>query len=264
MVRREARVDSQTITIGDADVELFSGGSGEPLLFLHSAQGFHPSQPYVARLCASRKVYAPSHPGFGRSSLPDWLDSVDDIAHIYLELLDRLGLKQVDIVGCSLGGWIAADLASKVPERVRRLVLVGPVGVKTGPVDQLDVPDIFAMTPDAVQRLMWHDPAKAGMDFAAMSDEELTVLARNRESLALLSWEPYMHSAKLRHRLHRVKVPTLLMRGASDRLVRADYLDRYAALFPNASQMVIEEAGHAPQVEQPVVFANAVLSFLNA
>ncbi len=74
----------------------------------------------VSRAAGERapRVIAPSHPGFGRSSLPDWLDSVDDIAHVYLELMDRLGLTRADVVGFSIGGWIAADLATKVPERV--------------------------------------------------------------------------------------------------------------------------------------------------
>jgi pimeloyl-ACP methyl ester carboxylesterase len=257
-------VPARHLAIGDVDIELFEEGQGAPLLFLHSAQGFHPNHPFVGRLTAQRRVVAPSHPGFGHSSLPDWIDCVDDIAHIYLELIDRLGLGPVDVVGCSVGGWIAADLASKVPHVVRRLVLVGPVGVKTGPRDRLDIPDIYAMQPDAVTRLMFHDPEKARLDVSAMSDEELGVIARNRETLALLVWEPWMHNPKLTHRLHRVMAPTLLMRGASDGLVSAEYLARYAKLFPNARTTEIAGAGHAVQIEQPEEFVRTVLTFLNA
>ena len=253
---------TETHRIGDAEIELFEVGSGEPLLFLHSAQGFDPAHPFVTRLAATRRVIAPSHPGFGRSSLPEWVDAVDDIAHIYLELLDRLELDRVDVLGCSIGGWIAADLASKVPERLRRLVLVGPVGVKTGPVDRLDVPDIFAIPAEQVQRLMFHDPAKARVDFTALDDEAMTIVARNRETLAMLVWEPYMHSAKLRHRLHRVSLPTLFIRGASDGLVSAEYLERYAALIPGARITTIADAGHAPQIEQPDAFVREVEAFL--
>jgi pimeloyl-ACP methyl ester carboxylesterase len=252
------------VALGDIELELFDEGKGTPLLFLHGAGGFSPSHPFVPKLTAQRRLIAPSHPGFGRSSLPDWLDCVDDIAHLYLELLERLNLGAIDIVGTSLGGWIAADLASKIPSQVRRLVLVGPVGVKTGPVDRLDIPDIYAMPPDAVPRLMFHDPAKARMDFAAMSDEELAIVARNRETLALLVWEPWMHNPKLNRRLHRVTAPTLLLRGVSDGLVSADYMARYAALFPNAKTTEIAEAGHAPQMEQPDAFVQTVMTFLNA
>src|SRR5436190_12023422 len=116
---------------------MYEAGEGPPILFLHGAQGFAPEHPYVAPLSERHRLIAPSHPGFGTSTLPDWLDSVDDIAHLYLELLDRLALKDVDLVGCSIGGWIAAEMATKVPERIRRLVMVGPVGVKVGPTDKL-------------------------------------------------------------------------------------------------------------------------------
>ncbi len=135
----------QVIAIAGAELELFEAGEGPPLLFLHGAQGFVPEHPYAGLLSVRHRLIAPSHPGFGRSSLPDWIDAVDDIAYIHLELLDRLGIVQVDVIGCSLGGWIAAELATKSPERVRRMVLVGPVGVKTGPADRLDIPDIFAL-----------------------------------------------------------------------------------------------------------------------
>ena len=255
---------SQTLKIGDTDIELFDSGTGTPLLFLHSAQGFSPNHPYVAPLVAARRLIAPSHPGFGKSSLPFWLDTVDDIAHIYLELLDRLGLQKVDVVGCSIGGWIAADLASKVPERIGKLVLVGPVGVKTGPTDKLDVPDIFALNPEAVGKLMFHDPVKARPDFSNASDEDLMVVARNRETLALLAWEPWMHNPKLRHRLHRVASPTLFLRGESDGICSAEYMARYATLIPGAQSTTIAQAGHAPQIEQTGAFVTKVLEFLNA
>ncbi|MFL6934305.1 MAG: alpha/beta fold hydrolase, partial [Xanthobacteraceae bacterium] len=165
---------------------------------------------------------------------------------------------------CSIGGWIAADIASKTPQRVRRLVLVAPVGVKVGPPDRLDVPDIFAMPQDKLNRLLFHDPDKHRPDFAAMSEAELTAMVRNRETLALITWEPYMHDPKLKHRLHRVTAPALFIRGASDVLVSAPYLEAYAALLPNARVETIAQAGHAPQVEQPAALAAAVLKFLQA
>jgi len=252
-----------TVSIAGVELELFERGQGAPLLFLHGAQGVLPAGAFLDLLAQQRRVIAPSHPGFGRSALPDWLDSVDDIAHIYLELMDRLGLDRVDLIGCSIGGWIAADLASKIPERLRRLVLVGPVGVKVGPPDRLDVPDIFAMPQDSLNRLLFHDPDKHRPDFQSMSDEEITTMVRNRETLALITWEPYMHNPKLRHRLHRVTAPALFVRGASDGLISAPYLAAYAALLPDARTETIAAAGHAPQVEQPAALAAMVLGFLN-
>jgi pimeloyl-ACP methyl ester carboxylesterase len=252
------------VKVAGIEIELYDGGVGAPLLFLHSAQGFDAGHPFVALLAKQRRVIAPAHPGFGKSGLPDWVDSVDDIAHVYLELMGQLGLDRVDLVGCSLGGWIAADLATKIPERLRKLVLVAPVGVKTGPTDKLDIPDIFAMPQEAVAKLLFHDPAKGKIDMASTSDEQLAVMVRNRETLALLAWEPYMHNPKLRHRLHRATMPTLFLRGAGDGIVSAAYLERYAALLPNAAITTIPEAGHAPQIEQPEAFAKTVLAFLDA
>jgi pimeloyl-ACP methyl ester carboxylesterase len=254
----------ETIAIAGVEIELFEEGDGAPLLFLHSAQGFVPEHPYVRLLSARRRLIAPSHPGFGKSGLSDWIDAVDDIAYVYLELLDRLNIRQLDVIGCSIGGWIAAELATKSPERVRRLALVGPVGVKTGPVDRLDIPDIFAIPQSDMERLLFHDPERMRVDPSRLTDEQLATSVRNRETLALLVWEPYMHNPKLRHRLHRVIAPTLFLRGESDGLVSADYLAAYARLLPNARIDTIAAAGHALHVEQPEAFAAKVLAFLDA
>ncbi|HEX3936270.1 MAG TPA: alpha/beta hydrolase [Xanthobacteraceae bacterium] len=254
----------ETIALAGIEIELFEGGSGTALLLLHGAQGFMPSQPYVGLIAGRRRLIAPSHPGFGRSGLPLWLDSVDDIAHLYLELMDRKGLNHIDVVGFSLGGWLAAEIATKSPERIGKLALVGPVGVKVGPPDKLDIPDIFAMPQENAAQLIFHDPEKGRLDVAKMSDEELTTIARNRETTALLTWEPWMHNPKLRHRLHRVNVPTLFIRGISDGLVSQSYVDAYAGLIPNAKVTTISAAGHAPQLEQPEEFVRVLFAFLDA
>jgi pimeloyl-ACP methyl ester carboxylesterase len=251
------------ITIAGVDLELSERGSGAPLLYLHGGSGIGTDGAFLDLLARERRVIAPSHPGFGASALPDWLDSVDDIAHIYLELMDRLELTRTDMVGFSVGGWIAAEIATKVPARINRLVLIGPVGVKTGPPDKLDIPDVFAMPREQLDRLRFHDPARNPADPRALSDGQLMVAARNAETLALLCWEPYMHNPKLRHRLHRLTMPVMFMRGASDGIVGAEYLARYAALVPSARVETIAQAGHLPQAEETAVTAAAVLRFLN-
>lgn len=251
----------EMLRLGEIELELHEAGDGPPLLFLHSGGGFEPEADYVATLARRYRLIAPSHPGFGHSSLPDWMDSIDDIAHVYLELMDRLELRRVKMIGCSIGGWIAAELATKTPDRFEKLVLVGPEGVKTGRRDQLDIPDIFALPQEEMARLRFHDPAKAKIDLAKLSPEQLRIIARNNESLALLVWEPYMHNPKLAHRLHRLTMPVLMMRGASDGLVSADYLARYAKLVPQARIETIEAAGHLPQLEQPEAFVRKIVAF---
>jgi pimeloyl-ACP methyl ester carboxylesterase len=251
------------LTLGaGVEIELHEDGTGAPLLFLHPGGGFAPDDPFVAMLAKHYRVIAPSHPGFGYSSLPDWIDSIDDIAHIHLELMDRLALSRVRLMGASIGGWVAAEMATKAPERFEKLVLIGPEGVKTGDIRKLDIPDIFAVSSEAMARLRFHDPAKAHIDLSKLSEEQMRIIARNNETVALLVWEPYMHNPKLKHRLHRLTMPVQFIRGASDGLVSADYLDRYAKLVPGARVVTIPEAGHLPQIERPEAFVDAVVSFL--
>jgi pimeloyl-ACP methyl ester carboxylesterase len=260
------RVQSTKVRVADVELELFDTGQGaaRPVLFLHGGGGFSSQQPFVAPLSEKRRFVAPTHPGFGKSSLPDWVDSIDDIAHLYLEVMDILKLDGIDLVGCSIGGWIAAEMATKSPERFRRIVLCGPVGIKVGPPDKLDIPDIFAMPEADALKLTFHDPERMKRDTAKMSDDELAAMFRARETLALLTWEPWMHNPKLKRRLHRVSAPALFIRGESDGLVSQAYLDAYARLLPNARAMTIKAAGHVPQLEQPAAFVAAVLEFLGA
>jgi pimeloyl-ACP methyl ester carboxylesterase len=260
-------VTRHTMTVAGIELEVFdSGGPADrsPILYLHAGRGFDPERRYVGLLAARHRLIAPSHPGFGRSSLPDWLDAVDDVSYVYLELAARLGLARAHVVGASIGGWIAAELAAKLPSWLDRLVLVAPVGVKLGPPDRLDIPDIFAMPQERLHRLLHHDPEAMRVEPSQMSDDQLRIMARNSETLALLTWEPYMHNPKLRHRLQAVPAPTLFLRGAADGLVSAEYVAGYARLFPNARVETIAAAGHLPQLEQPEAFARQVLSFLEA
>jgi pimeloyl-ACP methyl ester carboxylesterase len=252
-----------TIDLAGISLDLWEGGKGRPLLFLHGAGGFRPDHPFLGLLGEHRRIIAPSHPGFGTSSLPEWIDRPEDIAHVYLNLLDRLSPDPIDLIACSLGGWIGAELTSMVPEKFGKLIFVAPVGVKLGSRDTLDIPDIFALPAATIEKLLYHEPERFRADPAKMTDQELAVMLRNRETTALLTWEPYMHNPKLRHRLRRVTNQTLFLRGEHDGLISADYMDGYAKLLPNARAMTLPNAGHAPQVEQPEAFVRAAVAFLN-
>jgi pimeloyl-ACP methyl ester carboxylesterase len=252
-----------TIELAGISLDVWEGGDGPPLLFLHGAGGFRADHPFLGLLGKRRRVTAPSHPGFGQSALPDWIDRPEDIAHIYLSLLDRISRNPIDLIACSLGGWIGAELTSMVPERFGKLIFVGPVGVKLGSRDALDIPDIFASPAEAVERLLYHDPQRFRPDPAKMTDQELAIMLRNRETTALLTWEPYMHNPKLPHRLHRITNEALFLRGEHDGLISAGYMDGYAKLLPNARTLTLVNAGHVPQIEQPEAFVSAALAFLN-
>lgn len=252
------------IAVGDVDLEVYRGGSGPTLLFLHGGGGVNPQAPALQDLARHFSLVAPVHPGFGASSLPFWMDSVDDFTHINLALMEQLDLRDVTLVGTSLGGWIAADLATKNRSRLSRLVLVSPVGIKVGPRDRLDIPDVFAMSQRDVDRLMYADPQRFGFSPDGKSDDDLRVLARNRETLALVTWDPYMHSPKLKHRLQVIDRPTLFLRGAEDGLVSQSYVEAYASFIPGAVVETIGAAGHLPQVEQPDEFVKRILRFVQS
>jgi pimeloyl-ACP methyl ester carboxylesterase len=249
------------LKLGEVEIELYQGGSGPVLLFLHGGNGLDPAAPFLTALSQQFHVVAPVHPGFGGSSLPIWIDSVDDFAHLYLELIATLKLSAVVLVGHSVGGWTAAEIATKNTSSIDKLVLVAPVGIKVGPVDKLDIPDIYAMPQDQIDRLLYADPDKWRPDAGKLSDAELLTRARNRQTLALITWEPYMHNPKLRHRLHMIDRPTLLIRGAQDGLVSKDYAAAYAGLIPGAKLVTIDGAGHAPQVEQSERFVAEIVRF---
>lgn len=252
------------ITVGGFRQEIQTVGAGAPVLFLHPGRGMRGAGPFLDALAAGARVVAPSHPGFDRSELPDWMSTVEDLAYHYLDVIDALDLRDVTLVGSSFGGWIAASLAIKASPRIARLVLIDAVGVKVGGRDDRDIVDIWAQKKTALDALTFHDPSRGGVDYASMSDEELTSIARNVESEALFGWSPYMHDPKLLRRLHRISAPTLVLWGASDGVVKPDYGRAYANAIPGARFALIEAAGHLPHIEQPDATARAVLDFISA
>jgi pimeloyl-ACP methyl ester carboxylesterase len=236
-------------------------GEGPPILVLHGAGGLQPQAPFLSLLAKHGRVIAPTHPGFGTAELPDWIDSVDDLAYLYLDLLDALDLREVTLIGFSMGGWIAAEIAVKSTARIARLILVDSIGIKVSDRLTRDITDIFGTDPGELQRLTYYDTSKAP-DFSALSDEALEIIARNREASALYLWEPYCHNPKLTRRLHRITVPTLLLWGENDGIVTPAYGRAFAERIPGARFDVIPAAGHVPQNEQPEAFVERVARFI--
>lgn len=256
--------ETRSLTIHGVQLEVIDQGQGRPIVVLHEEDGLTPRAPFLSSLAAHGRVITPSHPGFGHSPDSAFIDTVDDLSYLYLDLLTELKLRDVVIVGCSLGGWIAAEMAVKSTERITRLILVAPVGIKVGDRETRDIPDIFALSPAEVTRLKYHDPARATVDYSTLSDDELTVIARNREATALYAWEPYFHNPKLRQRLHSIDIPTLLLWGVSDRFVTPSYYGTaYQKAIPGAKLEIIDGAGHLPHIEQPEAVTDRVRKFLD-
>lgn len=249
-----------TIQLQGTDVSYVRRGSGQQLLLLHGGGGPQAAFPYFDRLTERFDVIAPVHPGFGGSRIPDHFDGMEDLVYLHLDFMDALDLDDAILMGFSMGGWTAAEIAVRTTRRLSRMILVDSVGIKPGGPTDRDIADVFGMPGPEAMKLTFHDPSKAP-DLGAMTDEQLNVIAANRIALGLYTWEPYMHNPKLRHRLHRVNVPTLLIWGESDGLVTVKYGEAFRDMIPGAKFVVVPEAGHAPQVEQPDTFVDHVLSF---
>jgi pimeloyl-ACP methyl ester carboxylesterase len=247
--------------IAGVELEIARRGRGRPLLFLHPHLGLHGAERFIDDLAREAEVIAPSHPGFGRSALPKGLGTVDDLAYFYLDLIEQLGLKDVALVGSSFGAWIAMEIATKTTERISSLVLLDAVGAKFGERERSDVVDIFATPRANLEELYYHRPGFARTDLQSVPEEELERIARNMESTAHFAWTPYMYDPKLRARLHRVRIPTLLLWGAQDRIAPPAYGRRYAEAIPGARFEEIAGAGHFPHIECPEEAARRVSAF---
>ena len=253
---------ASSIVVNNVRVELIERGRGKPLLFLHPEIGIEPASPVLDQLASRTRVLAPVHPGFGRSEQPRSFDTVDDLAYFYLDLLEHLDLRQIIVVGVSLGGWIAAEIAIKSSERLSHLVLANAVGIKVGDRETRDIVDIYAIAESEYIQLAYFNPDVGTHDYKTMPDAQVLAAARNREATARYAWSPYMHDPKLRGRLHRIRIPTLFLWGANDHILSEPYGRAYCAAINGARFELVERAGHFPHLEQPEIFAHRIFSFV--
>jgi pimeloyl-ACP methyl ester carboxylesterase len=192
------------------------------------------------------------------------MNTIDDLSYFYLDMLDQLDLRDAVVVGVSLGAWIAAEVAVKSTARISRLVLANAVGVKIGDRETRDIADVFALTDGEYLDMVYCDPNVGKRDYKNRPEAEALAAARAREATARYAWSPFFHNPKLTSRLHRIRIPTLFLWGTHDRMLSEGYGRAYAGLIPGARFEPIERAGHFPHQEQPEVFAERVLAFVDA
>jgi len=252
----------RALTVHGHHVQLFEGGTGRPLLYLHGAGTFW-WMPVHDLLARRRRVLLPVHPGFGASDGLEAIESIEDLVFRTLDVLDALALDRVDVVGLSLGGWLAAELALRHPIRVSRLVLVDAAGVR---LPGVPMGNPFMLPPPKVRELMFHDPTSS-VARALFPDvpppERLETVLRGREASARLLWNPAQAYRKLTSRLWRIRVPTLVVWGREDRLIPLVYGEAYARGIPAARLEILDGCGHLPPFEHPERFADLVLRFLD-
>jgi pimeloyl-ACP methyl ester carboxylesterase len=244
------------------------GEVGQPLaLVLHGGGGPRTVAPLVGHLAAGRRVLAPTHPGWEGTALPESLTSVAQLAGDYLELLaEEPGEGAVTVVGSSSGGWIALEMAVQAAKDARfegligSVVVIDSVGVE---VAGEPIADFFSLSPRQLAELAWHDASLGFMDPAGFSDEQRAVLAGNARAMKAIAGSG-MADPTLLGRLETVSVPTLVVWGASDRVVTPAYGRALAAAVPGAEFAEVEQAGHLPHLEQPVATFAVIERFLAA
>lgn len=251
-------------------IQVAVGGDGPPLLYLHSASGeSFMWMDLLNGLAEQREVHAPLSPGFFGSEGIEQIHDIEDLAFHNLALMDERGWESVDVMGCSLGGWVALEIAARYPERVGRLVLVSSVGIRLADVPMADLFALQLGQEDKMRELVFHDPehplAKLVIPtFDELDDEQLMAFIQAMAATAKVGWNPYMHDPRLEPLLPRVSADTLVVWGADDRIAPLPYGEHLAQRIPNARLVTVPECGHAIWFEKPGELLAAALEHLGA
>jgi pimeloyl-ACP methyl ester carboxylesterase len=256
----------ERVEVDGIGIRLFRSGEGAPLIYLHSGFGELGALPFLEKLTRNGfSVVAPEMPGFGESnSCRDW-HKIEDAVYFYRRLIDSLGLDSAAVVGQSLGGWVAAELAVWFPDKVGALVLVDAVGLY---IDGAPIHELFGVDPVKLMPLVFPGGSNIlehiapALEGRADSDSVLLHFFRAMETTAAIGWSPYMHDPKLRDRISSVKAPTLVIHGEKDGIVPLRHSEEYSSRIPNARLEVIPGMGHLPALEDPETVADLVVEFL--
>ena len=254
----------ELIEVGGTSIQLVKGGTGEPLLLLHGEMGHLGVLRFHQALAEHHTVYIPSHPGFGKSPRLDWIMNMRDLAAWYLQALDELGLDQVNVIGFSLGGWLAAEMATMCTHQFKKMVLISPMGVL--PPDG-EIFDMFMVVSKYYISKSVYDAASTP-EFQQVCPDEPTPdhvdeWETAKEQASRLGWKPYMYEPSLPHLLGRLKsLPTLIVGGKQDAIVPLSVAEAYRESIAGARLELFENCGHLPELEKPDDLVHLVHRFL--
>ena len=252
-----------TVQVSGTPVEVFSGGSGPPLLFLHGGGGFGTFDPTSGPIAERRTVYAPSLPGFFGTPRPGWVYSVTDMAHFVLELANELGLKDYVLAGHSIGGWTAAEVAAMGGSNIQGLILINAAGIRP---QNSEIAEVLMVGGATRLQLAFHNPEQVPNyeHFTReLTSAEAAMDHSNREMLSRLAWKPYLHNPSLPHYLSKVQARTLIIWGANDAIIPLECGETFRGSIPGSQLAIIDNCGHSPQMEKPEEFNAAVAAFLD-
>jgi pimeloyl-ACP methyl ester carboxylesterase len=246
-------------------VRVLEEGSGAPVVFLHGAGGLLPENPFLHALAKKYHVFAPELPGYGDSTGEDLLEDMLDFTLHAADVLAELRIDKPHLIGHSMGGMIAAEMAATAPNDLGKLVLVGAAGLW---ISEQPIPDLYAMLPHEYPKYLFHDPGAGlalltgGLDFSNLEVlAEFYIANSRRMAMAGKILFP-IPNRRLSKRLYRIKAETLIVWGASDALIPPVYAERWNRSIAGSRLVQIREAGHMVPYEQPEVFVSAVSGFL--
>jgi pimeloyl-ACP methyl ester carboxylesterase len=242
----------------EADVRIAQAGAGRPALLLHGGGGPPTVAAFAKDLARHCHVITPTHPGFGHTNRPAEMASVKDLARLYVALLERADLRDTLVIGCSLGGWIAAEMGVAKSANIAGLVIVNACGIA---VPGETVLDVFSVAPSELASYSYHAPDQYRVDMTKLSEQQAATMRSNFAALAAYGRAQNMQDPDLRDRLAAVQPPALVVWGESDRVVTPAYGRAYAAAFPNGRFELIPECGHLPQIEQRQRLLDIVTKF---
>jgi pimeloyl-ACP methyl ester carboxylesterase len=269
-------LSGRLLEVNRRKVWVLEDGTGPPLFYLHGLVDVHSVKerwlPFHLRLAERSRVIAPAHPGCAQSDENQDIDTIEDVVFHYLEVLDALKLTHFDLVGACVGGWIAAEIAVRHPEKIRRLVLIGAAGLF---VEGAPIGDVFMMAqPErgssyaGLRELLFASAdCPQALEFfpdgMGEIEEELRRYQMLRFSSRVGFKPPYFYNRSLRNRLQRIAAPALVITGESDAMVPRAHSETYARLIPGAAEAtIIGNAGHSVHVEEPEATARCILDFL--
>jgi pimeloyl-ACP methyl ester carboxylesterase len=244
--------------LGPVEVAVTDQGTGPAFLLLHGGAGPQSVAGFAEMLAATgSRVIVPTHPGFGGTARPEYLRSMRGLALTYTHLLDELDLTGVTVIGNSIGGWIAAEMALHASPRIGGVVLVDAGGLQ---VDDHPAADFFSLTPDQVTEMAYYQPERFRVDVSTLSDQAKAALAGNRAALQAYTTRG-MTDPSLLGQLGSVRVPVLVVWGAADRIYPPEHGEAFAKAIPGARLVVLDKAGHLPQLEAPSALLDAIQDF---
>jgi pimeloyl-ACP methyl ester carboxylesterase len=246
---------------------LLSTGGGAPLVYFHGVGGLYEDEPLLEALGEQYSVYAPEWPGYGEQETEDQLEDMLDFALHAWDLVDALALdRPPHVIGHSMGGMIAAEMACLNPAGLSRLVLVSAAGLW---IDEHPIPDLFAMLPFEIVQTLFRDPKDGekfltkGLDFSDMDALQTFMVGNSRRMGTAGKILFPIPNRRVSKRLYRQTAPTLVIWGSEDEFIPSVYAELWRDSLPNAELVLVDDAGHMVPYEQTSIVCEAIAKFLD-